>query len=482
MYYLLSFSMLLSIAHMSANTTSAINLNANQTDQTETIQANTIDAPNQEEQEEQKARNETIEELTKLLLKALTKIEFAVETVATYIRSGDVKIEDKHTALDNILKFRQVVSSISRDVMMCHDIMKLTCVLKITSALQKHVAKAVNNNLKEFPLFDVHTIQLKSIVEMYPNEIKNELKALRSDLEKITKNAENAGISPFNKVCRSIDSWTIEPIEKYGLDTAAFWTLAIAATATYVWFHASKDASGCTNLKDYTCKNGVNTISKGASLGSEINENVSLSWENRWDILSNLYLRSNKIIRQGSDLTIPFTDIKLWHGLGRPSFDSIKQADISDEFLAIQTGKLAALDNFIFSEKGGYLSVGSLFLFPKINSLYQNYLSPKINLIHKKAGDFRAYCKGGIYYKQRKNISEKAFSMNPRFRFKDVIGNKEAIETGMEFVKFALDSEKFLRTNINPDKGIILTGEPGTGKTHFAEAMAGEIQYWLKKE
>jgi len=450
----------------------ATHAHTNQVDQAESTQEESAGTNKKTNKE---VSNATKEELTKLLLQGLTKIEFAAETVATYVKSGDIKVEDKNTVLDNILQFRMVISYISRDVMMYNEMIEFTRALKIITALQEHVKKAIDNNLQEFPLFDISTVQLKSAVEMHPDEIKDTIKTLKNNIEDITKSAESAGISFFNRAYRFVDSWTIDPIERHGLHTAAFWTVALSATAAYIWFHASKDTTGCTCQKDYTCKNGINTIPKNTVLEYDANGHRVA------EASSSFYARFNKIMRQGSDVKIPFTNTKLWHGLGRPRFDSIRQADISDDFLAIQTGKLAALDNFIFSEKGGYLAVGSLYFFPQMKTFYQYYASPKINSLIKKIGDFHAYCKGGIYYKQRRNIPEKAFSINPRFRLKDVIGNKGAVEDARDFVTFALDPEKFLRQDIRPHEGIILTGEPGTGKTHFAEALAGEIQYWLKK-
>jgi cell division protease FtsH len=61
-----------------------------------------------------------------------------------------------------------------------------------------------------------------------------------------------------------------------------------------------------------------------------------------------------------------------------------------------------------------------------------------------------------------------------RVTFEDVAGIDEAREELQEIIDFLLNPEKFTRLGGRIPKGILLVGDPGTGKTLMAKAIAGE--------
>lgn len=59
-------------------------------------------------------------------------------------------------------------------------------------------------------------------------------------------------------------------------------------------------------------------------------------------------------------------------------------------------------------------------------------------------------------------------------KFSDIAGIDEVKEELMEVVEFLKTPEKFLQTGARSPKGVLLLGNPGTGKTLLAKAVAGE--------
>src|SRR5262249_14355081 len=62
----------------------------------------------------------------------------------------------------------------------------------------------------------------------------------------------------------------------------------------------------------------------------------------------------------------------------------------------------------------------------------------------------------------------------PLERFRDVAGCDEAVEELEEIVHFYRDAERFEILGARLPSGIMLYGDPGTGKTLLAKALAGE--------
>jgi cell division protease FtsH len=81
---------------------------------------------------------------------------------------------------------------------------------------------------------------------------------------------------------------------------------------------------------------------------------------------------------------------------------------------------------------------------------------------------------GGRIFAFGKSRATLASEQNLRITFEDVAGVDEAKEELKEVIEFLKDPKKFQRLGGKIPKGVLLMGQPGTGKTLLAKAVAGE--------
>ena len=75
-----------------------------------------------------------------------------------------------------------------------------------------------------------------------------------------------------------------------------------------------------------------------------------------------------------------------------------------------------------------------------------------------------------------KNRAKLNLDKNNHIKFKDVAGLKEEKEEMYELVDFLRNPRKYIDQGARIPKGVLLMGQPGTGKTYLSKAVAGEAE------
>lgn len=380
-------------------------------------------------QQNQQELNQAIEKLKKNILMLARELDFTAETIAMHISSGNITVTDKDTTFKNILSFRQLLSTTQREIMVSYDITLLTNALNILRSLQEHIKNIVDNNIKAFPEVNVDTLIKRSVSSTSIEEMHTDIANLSQELTVIKKDAEQAGISFFNKGYRKIVGGPVDWIAKHNAHGKAAICLTTTAALIYFWYRVTS---------------------------SDIVPEGNRNW----------YQKAYATMR---------------HYLGRYQINPTEELHGTPFQVNIQPGCLTGIDALINQYTVGGLGLGSALFGPKLKELYAENITPITNVITNTAYDIHCRFKGGIYHAQNKTRSHEKFLINPRFTFKDIVGYENLKIIGKELVEYIDDPEKFQNIGLTPEKGILLYGPPGTGKSFFAEALCGEVKAALKR-
>ncbi|XAR58930.1 hypothetical protein NMG60_11014513 [Bertholletia excelsa] len=117
---------------------------------------------------------------------------------------------------------------------------------------------------------------------------------------------------------------------------------------------------------------------------------------------------------------------------------------------------------------GGFLNSALIALF---------YAAVLAGLLHRFPVSFSQHTAGQL--RSRKSGSSGGSKMTEQgeaVTFADVAGVDEAKEELEEIVEFLRNPERYIRLGARPPRGVLLVGQPGTGKTLLAKAVAGEAE------
>lgn len=364
--------------------------------------------------------------------KALNRI---LEDLLLMANGRAFTMKNKQESIANIKQLKEFINSILNEGFVQIDPQGVYFLGHITKSIMHHIIHALDNNMQEFPLFEIETVLKRHAprADLGPEEIHADLMKSKQILAKLMEKAKSAGLRWYNKIYRTLDYYVIQPSAKYSLHTRA----AKGALATLAFF-------GCLWVTEAQLPwiRESSVINLGFGLGWPVeykNNAIDRGWEAGGPYITDT----------GKTVEIPAHPIR-W--LGKLQHLLFKNSN----------GQSYVIASLVGAAGFAWKSEGTTFL---------NFAKHKLDHMHNKM-------RGGTFAEK----PEVKFMFNPRVTFKDLVGLNKAKEDLMFIIKYLEDPERFDRAKLTPEKGYILTGPTRTGKSYIAEALAGEIKEMYKRQ
>ncbi len=121
----------------------------------------------------------------------------------------------------------------------------------------------------------------------------------------------------------------------------------------------------------------------------------------------------------------------------------------------------------------------SLFSF-STGAFFAGYIKADAALAYKNLKVYKGRLDDHLFGASKKNSHEKAGTYAERFS--DIVGREEVKAELNRVIEYICNPDRFDRAGIKVERGYLLAGEPQTGKTLMAKALAGEISAALEKQ
>jgi cell division protease FtsH len=447
--------------------------------------------------------NSLIQQKQQEALAQIDHIESIFDTIGQTLASGASNIPAQRKARTrsklNLLR-RDDIDKIKRFASVHVTPEQLYQLALFNSEVINILEKAVATDLKTIPTFDFAGIQKKYLAtekNITPEKISAVLQRNSLRLIKLDKESQKIGLSGINSVYRGVRKFNKDWSVTFWMEHAAVYSAFIAW-----WIYVTSDSKlselpFCSSLTEKIRewkKSYIGSTPSQSQNGVEGNANIV-------EIKLNPKGEQVVLVQDQYDRIAPFLEIQ--YDKETHKFTGYK--DISDK-----------IDRDALWEKGAIISNGissagkirseSPFTsndhYP-INTVQSAFAAivafdHKVPLISLSPGPLfanyikndavKAYDKLKIYknrlddhfFGTSKKSSEEASTRTERF--KDIVGREEVKAELNRVIEYICNPDRFDRAGIKVERGYLLAGEPQTGKTLMAKALAGEISAALERQ
>lgn len=375
---------------------------------------------------------EICEQLLEPVLKTLNQLHQIVIRLATEVHAGTIRPKNKEAMTTQLTELSKLITQFKDNSYTQVDPLQLIVLIKVSRAIIDHLDKALRNGfttLEPFNLDEYITRNPLPALGDNPFEtIQLEIQASQQQLAALTKAAETAGLTWYNKLYRKIDTYIVDPALTYQVPQRF---AKVSVTAIIGLFHLWTFLEPQLHRKD--------------DKGQELPATASTEFLNKFNL------------------------IEKWFG----SAPLHRQIDLTNHNTV---SLLGLLEHHFVSSFQHYLGIPEVLSVGLLYYMWKEDISKLHTYLTSKAQSVRNRLKGGEYIKR----AEKFDGMVPPITFDDIVGCEYQKQILNDVISYVLHPERYDRTQTPPERGYLFVGDPGVGKTELAKALGGEIARQLK--
>jgi ATP-dependent Zn protease len=358
--------------------------------------------------------------------------------------------------------------------------------------------KAVATNLKTIPTFDFAGIQKKYLAtekNITPEKINSVLKKNSMRLIKLDKDSQKIGLSGINAVYRGVRKFNKDWHVTYWAEHAAvyslftMWYIYVTSSSKLDEFRLLSPVRKYVNkLKDFTGSTpnpfqSTNTVPSNLGLLDKAT-NTYIPFGNFNSGLPSLAIEHDgkAFSTKGVDMAKVQRATKIVDG--KEIFDSLPltASPASTDLQAEGKGNDHSNVNILQNGLAAIVTFDhktSLFTVPT-GALFAAYIKNDAQKLYDKLKIYKARLDDHFFGTAKKSTHEEVGTRTERF--KDIVGREEVKAELNRVIEYICNPDRFDRAGIKVERGYLLAGEPQTGKTLMAKALAGEISAALEKQ
>ncbi len=349
--------------------------------------------------------------------------------------------------------------------------------------------QAVATDLKIIPSFDFVGIQkryLEATQDITPEKISAVLKENSIRLIKLDKASQKIGLSAINGIYRGIRKFNKDWSVTYWAEHAAVYS------AFVIWY-------------TYVTSEG-----KGAKLPYPLSS--LFGWVKPWTAgmpsKNTMSVEKNAtfyetVRKEGETDSITPAGPSIFKVINGPKgnlqeINGFKDFDVTkvvkdekgnplapDEYKVTIASEVTNTESSLINNMQGVL--GPIVKFTHepmatiaVGALFLNYFKNDAVKVYDKLNTYKNRLDDHFFGTAKKNSHDEVGTRTERF--KDIVGREEVKTELSRVVEYICNPDRFDRAGIKVERGYLLAGEPQTGKTLMARALAGEISAELEKQ
>lgn len=346
-------------------------------------------------------------------------------------------LKNKQDALVHIQELISLTQSIQQEKCINADENTAYALLSINRAIIKHVTRMTQGGLKTFTQFDLakNITRVRQPEQIHISMLTTLIEKNKKALKTLSQQTDTIGLQWYNHLYRAIDSYIIDPAQKYNVPSRLAALSALSCLGMYFYWKCNGPAVG------YADDDG--------------NEGASDNW---------LPFGFHDPIIFGKRFFGPILPM---------SPNGAIHANLPQNAL----GWLGRAELEATSLSLGHLFIGGALLSYTWNS-FKHDVAHYTGKAAKKIAMWHNYLKGGAFINRARKLDENFIE---DVYFDDIIGLDQVKATFKLLVHYLENPEAYDRLGLTPGKGILLVGETRTGKTFSVKALANEIRRMCKR-